>query len=335
MMALPKKRNFCVDRVCLDDDQHKTLTHRQIPRTVQSGFTLIELLVVISIIALLIGILLPALGAARGAARDIACSSNLRQMGIAVITYAEDNKTYNVQYQDTWSGDPIYWSAKLIDEGYLGGGEAYICPSMQEEGNVEKWTPDIIDDGPEGSDAWLRDPDWWYIHYGMNTSNVGTLQRRKAFGSYVENLGTADEVTLTPKTDDFRNPSNMIYAMDAASTTDAIARVPSNIFGVGALTATTDNRPTNIRGSNFVWDMVGGTGPAGWPHARHSSFSTNIVYADGHAAKFTPNAPNDFSQQTAWYFYDDEDGFGDARFNDDNGWTETGNRQAGDYALPK
>ncbi|MEO0514251.1 MAG: DUF1559 domain-containing protein [Planctomycetota bacterium] len=55
------------------------------------AFTLIELLVVISIIALLIGLLLPALSKAREAARKAACASNMRQLGIAVASYAADN----------------------------------------------------------------------------------------------------------------------------------------------------------------------------------------------------------------------------------------------------
>jgi prepilin-type N-terminal cleavage/methylation domain-containing protein len=54
------------------------------------GFTLIELLVVIAIIALLISILLPAIGETRRAARLAVAASNLRQIGIALNSYAAD-----------------------------------------------------------------------------------------------------------------------------------------------------------------------------------------------------------------------------------------------------
>ena len=54
------------------------------------GFTLIELLVVISIIALLIALLLPALGAAREAAQQVKCQSNLKQLGIALHVYHQE-----------------------------------------------------------------------------------------------------------------------------------------------------------------------------------------------------------------------------------------------------
>ncbi len=62
------------------------------PSIRRKGFTLIELLVVISIVAMLIALLMPALSKAREAARDVACKSNLRQVGIGSWAYAADNR---------------------------------------------------------------------------------------------------------------------------------------------------------------------------------------------------------------------------------------------------
>jgi prepilin-type N-terminal cleavage/methylation domain-containing protein/prepilin-type processing-associated H-X9-DG protein len=67
---------------------------RCMPRKFPGAFTLIELLVVISIISVLIAVLMPALSGARRQAYQLQCSSNMRQFGLAMMTYDMDYKNF-------------------------------------------------------------------------------------------------------------------------------------------------------------------------------------------------------------------------------------------------
>src|SRR4051794_32112589 len=95
------------------------------PMAREHGFTLVELLVVIGIIAVLIGILMPALGKARKSANAVACMSNLRQLTIAMISYADGNKGFTMPFDET---PGCYWHHRLApylgDKRYAGDADA-------------------------------------------------------------------------------------------------------------------------------------------------------------------------------------------------------------------
>ena len=97
------------------------------PGTLRRGFTLIELLVVIAIIAILAAILFPVFAQAREAARKSACTSNMKQIGLALQTYAVDYDGIFPPSQLPSTGANVSWPSMLY--AYVKNEGIFVCPS--------------------------------------------------------------------------------------------------------------------------------------------------------------------------------------------------------------
>jgi len=92
------------------------------------AFTLIELLVVVAIIAILAGLLLPSLAAAKSRARQASCLSGLRQVGLGIQMYADENRGLFPETTHGISDTNRSWLATV--RPYLGNTDAIrLCPA--------------------------------------------------------------------------------------------------------------------------------------------------------------------------------------------------------------
>jgi len=130
-----------------------------------NGFTIVELLVVIVIISILSALIFPVLGKAKEKARKSACLGNLRQLGIAVITYAGNNADYLPMAVRVGPGPDDPKSIRnMLD---LQSGKVFECPADTEKSY----------DGKTFFDRYGSSYEWnaWLSGRRIDKSEIGIL----------------------------------------------------------------------------------------------------------------------------------------------------------------
>lgn len=211
------------------------------------AFTMIELMVVISIILIMTSILLPALGKAKQKAQEIKCLGNLRQCGLAVLQYAEDNNGWTPSAYKPFSGG-LQWGAWLMRLGYIPGDDplallgrqsVLVCPSLEPCGKYLN---------PSYTYGFRRQygPDWTFFQ--LYRGQISFSFYYAATGKYVPYSYSSGA-----------NPSSINILADTVKGTGSMVQWYYYTWGTTSITAQTI-------------------------HIRHSN-AANAWFADGHVGR--------------------------------------------------
>lgn len=210
------------------------------------GFTLIELLVVVAIIAILAALLFPAFAKARESARRTTCVSNLRQLGLGISMYAQENDSlYPLSSSPSSQVPRTRWADSIFP--YVKSAEMFRCPTTP---------PNLI------TKAFAHDSSLRYGGFGYNYQYLGN-SRFPFAASDAEILVPAQTIAIVDT-----NGANFAvspglegnYVVDPPVATSRKAHPDSRTYYNGSTEATGRAMPAN----------------------RHLEM-VSVTFADGHA----------------------------------------------------
>ena len=111
---------------------------REVRRSERGAFTLLELVVTIGIIAILMSLIMPAVMRARAAARRLTCQNHLRQIGLAVTQFGDNQNRYPASGMFSATGPEGYFSWVLP-----------LLPYLEQKSVYQKWDLNLTHDSPQ------------------------------------------------------------------------------------------------------------------------------------------------------------------------------------------
>jgi prepilin-type N-terminal cleavage/methylation domain-containing protein/prepilin-type processing-associated H-X9-DG protein len=251
------------------------------------GFTLIELLVVIAIIAILAAILFPVFAQARESARKATCLSNLKQIALGALMYAQDyDETFPTSYSGGFVGEPTYYC-----QPYMKSFSLLFCPSRTYNSGI----------GVCGSQ---NNPncETKFYGYGWNTGSAfpaGFTDTTGGTVKYAANDGLYGAWGVPNTAFSVILPSGVIYTGNvnvAFGKQLAAVASPALCFMVGD----SGDTPRMSISHKRISPCGAGGGVNGNDMPRHSG-SDNFAYVDGHVKSLRYDGTTTYTNDYSFY----------------------------------
>jgi prepilin-type N-terminal cleavage/methylation domain-containing protein/prepilin-type processing-associated H-X9-DG protein len=246
-------------------------------RLTRGGFTLVELAVVMAIIVILASLIFPAIQVMRETARTTECTSNLRQVTLAWISYQDNNKG-SMMPVTTWKDDPTittnnpktYWFGTIMPAG------SYTDPETNAASTTDKLDFDsgFLMPYLESSEDIFKCP-------AFDARSLGQLRYGKmmtGFAYNASNLGPGPKINYTPPSwtgvYDPNQPISYKYSSVKQTSRTVVFADSVQVFdNYGAMT-------DPVLRENWYLDAPSTGNPT--VHFRHRGDAANVAFADGH-----------------------------------------------------